>query len=260
MVSQGHVQAGFEYLHGWRLHSLSEQPAPVSGHPLCSSQVTCPYLYLLYASFLCLSFGRSSLFIHVDSCCFWLLFCLVAWAILECGEGCPWKSTSFPGLLFIPGPDLLFCSSHSQQQPLVCPSAADLALPSRVTMKPSLMKEQGNYHFWLTSIQKKIRVDVLFFNLRKGLLLKYRKIRNLSIFGPSSLELASLGWCLCASVQLSVIQTNLVFSCLAFAGKDQWLRSRSRSFPAPISLQGRSCLLRCFDCQQSPSSWRAIFC
>jgi len=40
----------------------------------------------------------------------------------------------------------------------------------------------------------------VFFNLRKDLLLKYVKIRNPTVFGPSSLELASLGWCHCASV------------------------------------------------------------
>lgn len=33
-LEQGHVHSGFKYLHGWRLHNLSGQPAPVSGHPL----------------------------------------------------------------------------------------------------------------------------------------------------------------------------------------------------------------------------------
>ena len=32
-VAQDHVQSGFEYLQGWRLHNLSGQPIPVSGHP-----------------------------------------------------------------------------------------------------------------------------------------------------------------------------------------------------------------------------------
>ena len=32
-VAQDHVQAAFEYLQGWRLHNLPEQPVPVLGHP-----------------------------------------------------------------------------------------------------------------------------------------------------------------------------------------------------------------------------------
>lgn len=31
-VSQGHVQSGFEYLYGWRLHN-SKQPVPMFSHP-----------------------------------------------------------------------------------------------------------------------------------------------------------------------------------------------------------------------------------
>lgn len=32
-VTQDHVQLGFEYLQGWRVHSLSRQPVPVLSHP-----------------------------------------------------------------------------------------------------------------------------------------------------------------------------------------------------------------------------------
>ena len=32
-VAQDYVQSGFEYLQGWRLHSLSGQPVPVFDHP-----------------------------------------------------------------------------------------------------------------------------------------------------------------------------------------------------------------------------------
>jgi len=32
-VAQGHVPLGFEYLQGWRLHSLSVQPVSVFDHP-----------------------------------------------------------------------------------------------------------------------------------------------------------------------------------------------------------------------------------
>jgi len=32
-VARDHVQVAFEYLQGWRLHSLSLQPVPVLGHP-----------------------------------------------------------------------------------------------------------------------------------------------------------------------------------------------------------------------------------
>lgn len=31
--AQGHVDSGFRYLQGWRLHSLSAQPVPGCGHP-----------------------------------------------------------------------------------------------------------------------------------------------------------------------------------------------------------------------------------
>lgn len=32
-VAQSHVQSGFDYLHGWRLHNLSGQLIPVFDHP-----------------------------------------------------------------------------------------------------------------------------------------------------------------------------------------------------------------------------------
>lgn len=33
LAAQGHVQMAFEYLHSWRLHSLSGQPVPMPSHP-----------------------------------------------------------------------------------------------------------------------------------------------------------------------------------------------------------------------------------
>lgn len=74
-----------------------------------------------------------------------LFFRLLAWAVLEFGEGCPWKSTSFPGLLFFPEPDKTITAGRTRQ------------LPFMTNFSP-----------------QKIRVEVVVFNLRKDLVCSWK--------------------------------------------------------------------------------------
>lgn len=80
--AQGHVDSGFRYLQGWRLHSLSAQPVPGCGHP--HSNFFPYYFYVKCPVFQCMptvswlsvglkekSLGLSSLhtnqvFIHIN--------------------------------------------------------------------------------------------------------------------------------------------------------------------------------------------------
>lgn len=140
-----------------------------------------------------------------------LFFRLLAWTVLEFGEGCPWKSFSLS---------------------LSIPAERRRQLPFLTNFNPHKIKD--------------------FSQEGSSLFLKDANIGN-------ALTLLSWASAFVLWWQLFVIQTNVIFSCLIFTRQDQWLRMSCRRSQLPSVWGGRSCLQRCFGCQHSPSSHRAIF-
>lgn len=58
--AQHHIQSGFEYLHIYRLHNLSQQPVPLCGHLYSKKVSSCVQMEYLWFSFVCIASWANS--------------------------------------------------------------------------------------------------------------------------------------------------------------------------------------------------------
>lgn len=151
-----------------------------------------------------------------------LFFRLLVWTVPEFGEGCPWKSTTFSGLLFFPEP-------HKAQ--LI---TAERIRPFLTNFSPP-----------------KTRVEAVGFNLRKDLVWKMWKLGMHWSFFAGLVPLC-FGSNYLLSKKCNIFMPH-VYQASPVA------EDGLQELPAPICLGGRSCLQRCFGCGHSPGSHTAVF-